>query len=335
MTDTKSKANLSKTQRDIIILDIPYIYDCTLSEMSFQLSSPEISISLPTDKIYSIQNALQIIEGEKTTKIKCNKDTKITLFGRFIELQNPFYFPFISSDFSLEISEVDTMHNVSLQIHIPVYFTLLDRFSHVFVNSSPDKPLERYEVWGLEKRFYYFLINNEGAKKGFIIQFRARVKEEKFLYGVYPIILPIFTLLMGLIFILGKLPENIASPIVFFTIILALTPFYLKSWLESKTFIGWNLGVGIYIFSYIASIGFIVVYLLFLKYIWIIWIFYLISVIGLFIFSRGMWEYYAVGKFGKLSNFFFKLVAKIITLPYKPAYRKQEKLISHKKNKKK
>lgn len=131
-----------------------------------------------------------------------------------------------------------------------------------------------------KKRLYYFLIENKDAGKGFIIQFRARAKEEKFIYGVSPIILPLLTLPIGLIFIYGGLPGNLKSPAVFFAVILAFTPFYFRLWLESKTFMEWTLGVGIYAICYLVSIGFIFSYLLFVEY---IWIFYLISVIGLFL----------------------------------------------------
>lgn len=156
MKNIKSEANLSRTQRDIIRLDISYIYESTLCEVSFQLSSLYIRISLPTDRIYSIQNALEIEECNEITIIKCNENTKIILFTNFRELQNAYYFPFISSDFSLEIRGVSAMYNVSLQICIPRDFALLDKFSYVAVMGSSDKPLNRHEVWGLEKKTLLF-----------------------------------------------------------------------------------------------------------------------------------------------------------------------------------
>lgn len=307
--------------KDILKINLPHICGDPIIKITFELQSKYISISLPSNRIYNIRCADIVSRMNGLVTIKCSEQSELHIYSDFDLLQDIYYYPFISSIFSLEQLEIESQNNPRLEISITDDFKSLSLLSYV-QDVSKEAHYKEKETWADNKGVFYFPLFGKCK-----FQFSLRVTGRSINYGLIHIILPVLIFLFGFLLQFGKLPNAVTdnSSSILFAILLAFTPFYIGILQDfmAKSFMSLNLGMFLYAKSYLISVLFIVFsifipsktfYLVLVEFIW--FLFFLFSVSS----------YFSKGKFDRLTTFIlYKPVLYLIQKMYSSAWKIQKK----------
>ncbi len=316
--------------KNAIIITIPHIYSRVLYTITFSLSSSEITIYLPKERVFNISKAINVREEDKTIVVVCNNATIITITAQTVypsyrsrPVHGPSAFPFISADFSLKFDKILSTEDLYFQLQFPNELSLLSNFTKVRIK---DKELWFHDIWepNKNKRITYSCpLTPKQLQEGIEISFRARSRIERIIFGVIPLILPLLIGTLGAIMKIGIFPQKWTSPKIFVTAFLAFTPFYVGLLLKTGAWIGFNFSLFFYSLCYLFSILFVLFYFcskrIFLTF---------TTIFSLFVleFLRNVSYYYVVGEFKVTGKLLLILLEKFVKSYYRRAWKKQSRI---------
>lgn len=302
--------------KDILKIDLPHICGDPIISISFDLTSDTIILSFPLKRIYNLKNIEVVKKSKSDIVIKCNDKSVIYIYSDFMLLNDVYYYPFISSVFSLEKLKIKTKNYPRLEVSISDEYKSLSFLSYV-QDSSGEKHIKQMETWANNKGVFYFPLFSSNK-----FQFTLRATGRSINYGLIHITLPLMIFLLGFLIKYGNLPKAVAdnSSSILLAVLLTFTPLYigiLQDFL-SKSFMSLNIGIALYAQSYLISFLFIVVlevytkaaiYLVLFELIWLL--FFLISVRN----------YFNSGRFNHIIDFIlYKPIIYFIQKRYKKAW---------------
>jgi len=316
--------NILSWRKNAIIIAISHIYSQALYTITFSLSSSEITIYLPKERVFNISKVLDVKEEDGTIIVVCNNATIITIIAQTVYpsyrskfAHVPSAFPFISADFSLKFDKILSNEDLYFQLQFPEEVSLLSNFTKVRIED-----IWFHDIWepNKSKRVTYSCpLTPRQLQEGLEISFRARSRIERIIFGVVPLILPLLVGTLGVIMKIGTFPQGWKTPIVFISAFLAFTPFYVGLLLKTGAWISFNFSLIFYGFCYLVSILFVLFYFypkeIFLKF---------VVLFGLFVleFFRNVAHYYAVGEFKVTGKIFLILLEKLVKGYYRRAWKK-------------
>lgn len=302
--------------KDILKIDLPHICGDPIICVSFDLKSDSISLTLPSERIYNINDAEIITEEKANVTIECDNQSRLYLYSDFKLLNNVYYYPFVSSVFVLDKLKIKTKHTPRLEVSINDEFKSLSFLSYV-QDSSKNTHIKEGETWANNKGTFYFPLFNECS-----FQFTLRATGRSINYGLIHITLPLMIFTLGFLMKYGNLPKAVTdnSSSILLAVLLTFTPLYigiLQDFL-SKSFMSLNIGMALYAQSYIVSFLFIVlllilpnaaIYLVFLELIWLLF------------FLESIRHYFNSGRFNQVVEFMlYKPIIYFIQKRYKSAW---------------
>lgn len=281
--------------KDILKVCLPHICGDPIIRIEFDLKSEFLIISLPSNRIYNIKYADIMNRKDEIVTIKCYNKSELFIYSDFDLLQNIYYYPFISSIFSLDHLVIESGYEPRLEITITDDFKSLSFLSYV-QDAEGIIHYKEKETWANNKGTFYFPLFNKSRFK-----FTLRATGRSINYGLIHTILPILIFLFGLLLQFGKLPKAVTdnSSSILFAVLLTFTPFYigiLQNFM-AKSFMSLNLGMALYAKSYLISVIFIA-FLIFLPNITIYLV--LFEIIWLLLFLLSIRSYFSRGKFNHL-----------------------------------
>ena len=324
---------------NIIVIDIPNIYSVALCTISFKLinESELIKITISKERIYTVQNYVKYKKSDDSIKVVCNNSTRIFIYAntkhpgeinryKKIIAHGQASYPFISSDFILDIKEIESDKRVSININIPKDITLLTKVSYLKIDRNK---FQFHDIWNpsSEKRTYYSdPIEKKFVKNGLEIRFRARVRIEKLIQGLVPLLLPFFIGLVGFILEREDIPHTLKSPTIFFSIFVAFTSLFIRVFLKAGVWLGINFLSILYMLSIGISFLFLFIYLIQLELLF--YLLYFVFLILCFIYVSNIMFYYATGEFRKEGKIFLAYLEYIVVKLYRYAWKVQERIVN-------
>lgn len=314
--------------KDILRIELPHISGDPIVEITFLLYSNSIELILLSERVYNTENAEILSQKCGLTKLKCKNDSKIYLFSNFNILQNIYYYPFTSSTFLIDYLKIQTENIPRLEISIPEEYKSLTflSFVHNIKSNTEHKEHKENETWSNKKGIFYFPLFMRSSFK-----FTMRATGRSINYGIIHIILPIIIFLIGLLFNYGNLPKSVTenAPSILIGILLALTPFYVGILQDfiSKSFMSINLGMYLYLKSYLLAVIYIVLFILCPSL-----TMYLIaySVLWILLFLYSIKNYFRKGKFDLFTDtILYRPILFFIINSYKISWKRQIKMASN------
>lgn len=305
--------------KDIVSVDLPHICGDPIVSITFSLNSEYITLSIPQNRIYNLNNIEIIQRDEGYVKIKCTNQSIIYIFSNFDLIHNVYFYPFISSVFTLDSLKIESEHDPRLEISIPSEFKSLSFLS--FVQDPFDKRhIKQFETWTDKKGTFYYQLFEECC-----FQFSLRATGRGINYGLMHLILPLTMFALGFFLLYGNLPAAVTdnSSSILFAVLVTFTPVYLGVLQDylSKSFMSLSLGLALYAKSYIVSVLYILIFTFSPKL--ILW-FVLLELCWTLVFLKGVRGYFNTGRFGQyIEKVFFKPIIYLMQRRYRKAWKSQ------------
>lgn len=306
--------------KDIISIELPHICGDPIVCISFNLKSDFINLTIPRTRIYNLKNVEVVWKDKGYININCTDRSFVYIYSNFDLLNNVYYYPFISSVFTLDRLQIKTDNTPRLEISIPNEFKSLSFLSYV---QGPDKKkhIKEMETWTDKKGTFYYPLLKECC-----FQFTLRATGRSINYGLIHITLPLIIFLLGFLLKYGGLPTGVTdnSSSILFAILMTFTPIYLGILQDflAKSFMSLSIGMALYAKSYFISLLYILIfelyneltiYLVLIELCWVL--LFLISVRHYF--NRGRFNHF-------LDLLLYKPTLYLIQRRYKKAWNSQD-----------
>ena len=237
--------------KDILRLHIPGILGDPPCELTFQLSSKSLQLTLPSERVYCITDSevMKDVDGQVT--LKCNDKSVILLHTNFLKLQDIYYYPFISSIFGIASFGVTCEAAPWMEVTTPRGYKSITKYCNA------NGEYKQFEKWTVDSGTYYFRLRN-GQNS-----FRMTLKTDgaNIHDGLAHMALPIFMIALGLLLESSVLPEQLRANAtgVMTGILLAFTPMFLSNLRQflRESFMSLTLGLFLYVHSYLISVLYI------------------------------------------------------------------------------
>jgi len=307
--------------KNIVHINLPNIYGNPIVEISFTLTS-KIYIRIPSKRVYNSTRTKIISEKNNRLSIECSNESKLFLYSNFKNIQDGYYFPFISSTFYINNLEIKSDDNLRLEITIPSEFKFLSFLSFVKNLKKEIISYNECETWSNGTGTFYYPLYKKSSIK---ITMRAMGKGIN--YGLMHVILPILIFSIHGVFVFGDLPKSITdnSSNILIGVFLALLPFYIGVFQNYLTKSIMTLCIGS--FFYLTS--------LFATFLFIILSSSNPCVANIVMFSTLSWallltlsikKYFSNGKFGKFFDWIlYKPYIALVRLRYRNTWKSQKK----------
>ena len=239
--------------KDVIRINFPWILGDPPVEMSFELSSDFLVLTVPFKRIYkTIKTEVISNEGDHVT-LRCTNDSVVFLHSDFLKIQDIYWYPFIFSKFSINFLHIKGAKSPWLEITTP------NRYKSITKLSTTNDGEKRFEKWTPYAGTYYFPLKN--GPNSITMTFKANGAS---IYdGLVHLLLPILLVSLGMILSSAKLPDTIRSntTAIVIAVLLTLTPLFLNNFRQflEGSFMSLTLGLFLYLHSYIVSVLYIVI----------------------------------------------------------------------------
>ncbi len=303
--------------KDIIRIDLPRILGDPPARLSFELSSNSIDLAVLSNRIYN-STKTEIINNENDrVTLRCTDESVILLHSDFREMQNIYWYPFVSSQFNIDSLQITNTKAPWLEISTPNNYKSLTKLSSV------NHGEKRFEKWTADSGTYYFPLK-EGINS---ITMTFKANGANIYDGLVHLLLPVLLVSLGTILSSAELSDAIRNntTAIIMAVLLSLTPLFVsnfKRFLEGS-FMSITLGLFLYLHSYAISVIYIIVFWFLPAYTSAIAAYILTWLLIMFVNTL---SYFRKGTFNRVfTNLIFKPILYIIRTPYLSAWKIKKK----------